>query len=396
LKIRPFGVAVGIAVIELRVHSSLREIPEADWNELAGADAPPFMKWAWLDAMERTGCVGEKAGWLPHHISLWESGRMVAVAPAYLKGNSEGEFVFDHAWAGLAHRLGVAYYPKLLVAVPFTPATSPRLLVREAAERPRLLRAFADGLGQLTRRAEISSAHVLFPAPEEARGLGELGMLERNGLQFHWRNEGYATFDDFLARFSSKRRHQIRRERRALAEANIHIETLRGDAIKPPIIDAMYAFYLTTVDKFVWGRRYLNRAFFEEVCARLKGGIEIVLAREGAQMLGGALNLASTTTLYGRYWGATAERPFLHFNVCFYHSIDDCIQRGLRVFEPGAGGEHKLVRGFLPTLTYSAHYVAHPRMAGIIAAHLEREREALRDAVQRESEEAWGKSKREV
>lgn len=379
-------------MIELRAHASVREIPEAKWDGLAGPSAPPFLRWAWLDAMETCKCVGGRTGWLPHHLTLLEDGVLVAAAPGYVKSNSEGEFVFDQGWAGLAQRLGVRYYPKLLIASPFTPATGPRLLVKEGADRGRLLRALASGLVQLTERLGLSSAHVLFPTEGEAAALADAGLMHRLGIQFHWRNEGYTTFDDFLGRFSSKRRHAIRRERKELEKAGITLETLRGDALTPPIIDAMYGFYVATVDKFSWGRRYLNRAFFEEVCARLPGGIEIVMAREGTRMIGGAMNLASATTLYGRYWGATVDRPFLHFNVCFYHSIDECIRRGLSLFEPGAGGEHKLVRGFLPSLTHSAHHVADPRMAAILAEHLERERVAVRRAVDEEAAQAWGKA----
>jgi uncharacterized protein len=365
--------------LDVRVHPQIRDIPEALWDGLDGARAAPFLSHAWLSALETTGCVGEDTGWLPHHLSFWEGERLVAAAPAYLKDNSEGEFVFDWAWAGAAQRAGIPYYPKLIVAVPFTPATGSRLLVADPAERPALLAVLASVLRKLVEAAKISGAHVLFPTEGEADALAEAGLAHRLGLQFHWHNHGYATFDDYLGRFSSKRRNQIKRERREMEKAGIVLTTARG-AIPPAEIDAMYGFYLSTVDKFSWGRQYLNRAFFEEICARLPGRVEIVLAREGDRILGGAFNLLGETTLYGRYWGAVEERPFMHFNVCFYHSIDECIERKLARFEPGAGGQHKLVRGFEPSLTHSAHHLAHPGLDRAVREFLERERAAVRES----------------
>jgi hypothetical protein len=335
--------------LEVRVHPAIRDIPEALWDGLDGVRAAPFLSHAWLSALETTGCVGADTGWLPHHLSFWEGERLVAAAPAYLKDNSEGEFIFDWAWAS-------------------------------AAERPTLLPVLASVLRKLVEAAKISGAHVLFPTEGEAAALEEHGLAHRLGLQFHWHNHGYATFDDYLGRFSSKRRNQIKRERREMEKAGIVLTTARG-VIPPAEIDAMYGFYLSTVDKFSWGRQYLNRAFFEEVCARLPGRIEIVLAREGDRILGGAFNLLGETTLYGRYWGATEERPFLHFNVCFYHSIDEAIERKLERFEPGAGGQHKLVRGFEPSITHSAHHLAHPGLDRAVRDFLARERSAVRESV---------------
>ena len=383
-------------VIELRIHRSMRDVPEAAWDALVGADGPPYLRWAFLDALERAGCVGgerarglgsegeedgERRGgaWLPHHLTLHDAtGELVGAAPAYLKGNSEGEFVFDHAWANLAHRLGIDYFPKLLVAVPFTPATGPRLLAR-AGDEARLLPALAEGLRQIVLRLGLSSAHVLFPTDAQANALVGAGMAHRLGVQFHWENRGYRTFDDFLATLSSKRRHQIRRERRELAKQGVRITTARGSDLTDEVVEAMFRFYLATVDKFTWGRRYLNRAFFDDVCTRLRDAVEIVLARDGAgRAIGGAFNLWGGGVLYGRYWGATEERPFLHFNVCYYHSIDECIAGGARRFEPGAGGEHKVARGFDPTVTHSVHHVADVRFDALVRAHLERERDAIR------------------
>jgi hypothetical protein len=366
--------------LDVKIHPSIHDIPAATWDALDGAREAPFLSHTWLAALEDTGCVGERAGWLPHHLAFWEDGRLVAAAPAYLKDNSEGEFVFDWAWAAAAERARIRYYPKLVVAVPFTPATATRLLVADAADRPRLLAVLAEVLRHIVPAEKLSGAHVLFPREPEARGLAEAGFAHRYGLQFHWRNEGYATFDDYLARFSSKRRNQIRRERREMEKQGITITTER-DRLSPEVIDAMYGFYTATVDKFSWGRHYLNRAFFEEICDKLAGKVEIVLAREGRKILGGAFNLAGARALYGRYWGAVEERPFLHFNVCFYHSIDECIARGIDLFEPGAGGQHKLVRGFEPTVTHSAHHLAHPGLDRAVREFLERERAAIEESV---------------
>lgn len=369
--------------LETRVHASVTEIPEADWDALDGIRAAPFLTHAWLHALEATGCVGADVGWQPHHLSFWEAGRLVGAAPAYLKDNSEGEFVFDHAWAAAAERVGFAYYPKLIVAVPFTPATSTRLLVARPAERPLLLAVLADALRRLVHSERLSGAHVLFPPEVEAAALSTAGLGHRLGLQFHWQNEGYGSFDDFLGRFSSKRRSQIRRERREMQNAGITITTDRGP-FRAEVIDAMFSFYTATIAKFPWGRRYLNRAFFEEICSKLPGKVEFVLAREGSRLLAGALNLCGETTLFGRYWGAAEERPFLHFNVCFYHAIEDCIVRKLARFEPGAGGEHKLVRGFAPAITHSAHHLAHSGLDRAVRAFVTRERLHVEECARKE------------
>jgi hypothetical protein len=392
--------AAGDRTVEVRIHASIREIDEAVWDALDGVAEAPFLSWAFLDAMEVTARVGHgpkpprrrsavpESGWIPHHLTFRVAGELVAAAPAYVKTNSEGEFVFDHGWAGAAERAGLAYYPKLVVASPFTPATASRLLVARAADRAALLPALAGALRAICREAELSSAHVLFPHEAEATGLADAGMLHRLGLQFHWHNDGYKTFDDFLARFSSKRRNQIKRERREMRDRKVDLRTLRGAEITPEIIDAMYGFYASTVDKFMWGRHYLSRAFFEEACARLRGKIEIVLARLEGRPVGAAFNFAGPTALFGRYWGCTEDVPFLHFNVCFYEAIDGCIAQGLTRFEPGAGGRHKLARGFEPTLTHSAHHVEHPGLRRAVAEFLEREREANRASAE-QKELAW-------
>ncbi len=367
-------------LIDLRIHHAVREIPEAAWSALDGVAEAPFLSWTFLDALEETGCVGGRTGWVPYHMTFWDSGKLVAAAPAYLKDNSEGEFVFDHGWASAAHRIRLRYYPKLIVAVPFTPATAPRLLVASPADRTRLIPALAEALRTVVDKGELSSAHVLFPTEGEAGDLAAAGFAHRLGIQFHWHNEGFVTFDDFLAKFSSKRRNQIKRERREMQSQGIELTTARGDELTPEVVDAMYEFYVATVDKFYWGRRYLNRAFFESITSRLRGSIEVVLAREGKKILAGAFNIAGPKALFGRYWGAREERPFLHFNVCYYHSIEQCILRGLDRFEAGAGGSHKMARGFEPSLTHSAHFIADGRLDGAVRDFLDRERPAIREA----------------
>jgi predicted N-acyltransferase len=267
--------------------------------------------------------------------------------------------------------------------VPFTPATGPRLLIAEGVDRAAVVAAFVQGLELVTKKLELSSAHVLFPTVSQARELTGAGMVQRSGVQFHWTNPGYASFDDFLSRFSSKRRNQIRRERKEMDRQHIRIEVLTGRDLTPEVVDSVFEFYCATVNKFFWGRQYLNRAFFEEVCSKMADRLHVVLARVAGRRtpVGGAFNLLGRRALYGRYWGANEDRPFLHFNVCFYASIEDCIARGLELFEPGAGGEHKIARGFEPTLTHSAHLFRDPRLDHAIRDFLHRERDALEQEI---------------
>jgi predicted N-acyltransferase len=369
---------------EIRTHASIRELGEDAYRALTDASTPPFLRFEWLDALERTGCVVPKRGWLPMHLGIHVRGELIAAAPAYVKGNSEGEFVFDHSWARFAQsELGVAYYPKLVVAVPFTPATGPRLLVRPGTAREPLVAVFCQALAAVCREGKLSSAHVLFPGAEEASAYAEHGLLLRHGLQYHWHNPGYASFDDFLGRFASKKRNQIRRERREMSERGVVLDVLSDKTLGPEHADFIYDFYVATVDKFPWGRRYLNRAFFEQVCSSMPEALHVVAASErgGRRRLGGAFNLLGKERLFGRYWGALADVPFLHFNVCFYKGIEEAITRGLGGFEPGAGGEHKVARGFEPTVTHSVHYLADPRLRDAIARHLVVERTAVDEHV---------------
>jgi len=365
---------------ELVTHESIRDIGEPVWSGLAGADAPPFLSFTWLDALERHDRVAPERGWGPLYLTLRRDGELVAAAPAYVKGNSEGEFVFDHAWAHFAEdRLELEYYPKLIVAVPFTPATGSRLLVRAGVDRTEATQAFVAGLRSLCQKLGLSGAHILFPPAAETARFVEAGMIHRVGIQYHWHNPGYHAFDDYLSGFNAKRRAQIRRERREFFRSGVEVEVLTGGDLDEAVADLCYEFYLSTVDKYFWGRRYLNRGFFRDVCERMPEQILVVIARDRASRLplAGAFNLLGGRRLYGRYWGALHERRFLHFNVCYYVGVEECIARRLEAFEPGAGGEHKQARGFEPTATHSAHLIVNPVLEQVIRDHTDRERAAI-------------------
>jgi len=367
--------------LQLRIHGALSEIPRAAWDALLDEEATPFQEWAWLDALEQSGSVSPASGWHPRHFTLWQGSRLVAAAPAYLKDDSHGEFVFDWSWATAAERIGVPYFPKLVLASPFSPATGRRLLVAPGEDRAARERELLSGVLGFARAEKLSSVHVLFPTEAEARAMEAAGFAVRLGVQYQWRNEGYPSFEDFLARFHSKRRVQIRRERRALAEQGVSLRTFRGEELAEVDPRAVYELYRTTVDKFVWGKRHLTPDFFERVLATCRHTVEWVEARKDGRRVAGAFNLASAKVLYGRYWGCSEELPFLHFNVCQYFPVEECIARGRVRFEPGAGGEHKLVRGFEPAVTYSAHQVFHPALDRAIRHFLEAERTAIQQGL---------------
>jgi predicted N-acyltransferase len=358
----------------LRILERVRDVERSAWDALAVPSSSPFVEWTWLDCLEEAGCVGKKSGWLPHHFALFEGERLVAAAPAYLKANSEGEFVFDWSWADLAHRLGKRYYPKLVFAVPFTPATGARLLVAEDMDRHAAAIAFMRVAQELARELPLSGAHVLFPREEEAAAWERAGMFARHGIQYHWHNAGFASWDDFLARFNAKRRHQLRHETAQLAKDGVTLAVATPDELTPALADEMHALYASTVDKFYWGRRYLNPRFFRLVAERYKERLAWVCARKDGRLIAAAFNVKKTDRLYGRYWGTRVDLPFLHFNVCYYFGVQQCIAEGLRVFEPGAGGEHKRARGFVPTVTYSAHWMRDPQLSAIVGDFARRER----------------------
>jgi predicted N-acyltransferase len=368
----------------LRILERVREVPAADWDALVGEDSSPFLEHRWLDALEETGCVGEDTGWIPAHLSLFREDRLVAVAPSYIKGNSEGEFVFDWSWADFAQRTGIRYYPKVVVAVPFTPASGDRVLVAPGEDRSEVTRVVATAARQWCGRVHGSGVHVLFPREAEARDWEACGYHRRDGFQFHWLRHGARTFDEYLARFSSKRRNQIKREIRSVRDAGIAVQTLPPEGHTREVARRMHGLYASTIDKHgVWGRLYLNERFFDSVVERFRDRLAWVVARDvkTGEILGGAFNVTRGRRLYGRYWGTRADVPFLHFVVCYYAGILHCVENGIDVFEPGAGGEHKQARGFVPTLTHSAHWLADPRLRSALAPWLERERERVRRIV---------------
>jgi predicted N-acyltransferase len=360
------------------VHRSIAEVGREAWD--ACADAPgygahPFTTYAFLHALEESGCAVPSAGWAPQHLSVAsEDGGVAAVMPLYLKAHSQGEYVFDHAWASAYQRAGGRYYPKLQCAVPFTPVTGPRLIAREGV-REAAQAVLIQGAMELCRRARASSLHVTFPTEPEWRRLGEAGMLLRQDQQYHWENPGYASFEDFLGALSSSRRKTIRRERRE-AQAGVEITALSGADLREEHWDAFFAFYMDTGSR-KWGRPYLNRRFFSLIGERMADRILLVMARRGGRWIAGALNLIGADALYGRNWGALEHRPFLHFELCYYQAIEQAIARGLSRVEAGAQGEHKIARGYLPSPVYSAHFIADPALREPVARYLEQEREAV-------------------
>ncbi|HVE85644.1 MAG TPA: GNAT family N-acetyltransferase [Myxococcales bacterium] len=366
---------------QVRVLSAVRDVPERTWDALVPPEGAPFLEWAWLDALESSGCAAPEKGWHPRHLTLWRGNTLVAAAPAYQKDHSHGEFVFDWSWATAGERMGVRYYPKLVLGVPFTPATGPRLLVAPGEDRQargrELLRAVLEG----ARGSELSSVHALFPAASELQWLEEAGFAVRLGVQYHWRNRGYRTYEDFLARFHSRRRNQIRKERRAAAEQGLALRTLSGDALESVDPEDAFRLYKATVVRHVWGQQSLNLPFFQKVLRTFRRRVEVVEVRRGEQLVAGTFNLASERALYGRWWGAFEEIPFLHFHACLYHPVEECILQGRERFEPGAGGDHKLVRGFEPTLTYSAHWIAHAGLDRAVRQFLATERAAIQQGM---------------
>ncbi|MFI5317602.1 MAG: GNAT family N-acetyltransferase, partial [Myxococcota bacterium] len=331
--------------MEVETLAGVRDVPAAEWNALV-ADESPFLEWEWLASLEEAGCVGGSTGWSPRPIAVRDGGRLVAAVPLYVKTHSEGEFVFDWGWADAAERAGIPYYPKLLVGVPFTPVTGARLLVAAGEPRGEWLARLGGALVELCRGSGLSGVHVNFCRADEVAALREIGFELRVGVQYHWKNAGYACFDDWLARFRSKRRNQIRRERREVAESGVRVETLEGDSIPDDLFEPMFSFYLATVRGRAWGRQYLNRKFFALLRERFRARLSFVVASAGGQPIAGTFNVAKGDALYGRYWGATRDVRNLHFEVCYYAAVEHCIARGLARFEPGAGGDYKQARGF--------------------------------------------------
>ena len=357
-------------MIEARIAPSIGELPAAQWDALTGEN--PFMSHAFLSALEDSGSVGPGTGWSPSPITIADdTGLLIAALPAYLKAHSQGEYVFDHAWADAWHRAGGAYYPKLQIAAPFTPATGPRLLLADETLALPLLRAAE----QVCADNGLSSAHATFIAPEQLPLFERAGWLLRSDIQFHWQNKGYASFDDFLGQLSSRKRKDLRKER-AAAQVGVEIKILIGDQIGEAEWDAFWAFYQDTGAR-KWGQPYLTRQAFSLLGQRMGEQIALILASRDGQPIAGALNFIGSDVLYGRYWGALEDKPFLHFELCYYQAIDLAIALGLSRVEAGAQGGHKLARGYEPVQTWSAHFIAHPGFREAVAEFLERERAGI-------------------
>ncbi len=363
--------------LRIRVLPSIADIAAPAWDACAGGDgANPFTKHAFLAALEGSRSAVARTGWRPQHLVAETAGGKVAgVAPCYLKTHSRGEYVFDHGWAAAYERAGGRYYPKLQVSVPFTPATGRRFLIAPDADVAPLRAAMARGLVELCGMHGASSAHVTFMTQEEWRQLGDdCGFLQRCDQQFHWENGGFATFDDFLGRLSSRKRKTIRRERRdALANTGIEVEWLTGADLTEKAWDAFFSFYQETGSR-KWGSPYLTRDFFSMIGETMAKDTVLIMAKRRGRYIAGAINFIGDGTLFGRHWGAVEHHPFLHFEICYYQAIDFAIARKLARVEAGAQGEHKLARGYLPKTTYSAHYIANPSLRRAIAEYLEHER----------------------
>ena len=355
----------------LRNAPSIGDVPADQWDALTDGDNP-FVSHAFLTALEDSGSVGERSGWSPAPLLIEDgAGNLAAALPAYLKAHSQGEYVFDHGWADAWHRAGGSYYPKLQIAVPFTPATGPRILTRDLDLASPLL----SGAEKYCRVAGLSSAHATFIEPVQAPLFESAGWLIREDIQFHWENRNYTSFDDFLAALASRKRKDIRKERLA-AQDGIDIRQLRGSEIEPSHWDAFWRFYQDTGAR-KWGRPYLTRAAFDLLGERMSERMLLVLAFDGTMPIAGALNFIGGDVLYGRYWGAMVDKPFLHFELCYYQAIDAAIELGLARVEAGAQGGHKLARGYEPVRTISAHHIVHEGFREAVADFLARERQGI-------------------
>ena len=397
--------------LRIRITQSLAEVPARAWNMCAGeaveiaaqpkpelkstagdnlcptlstrgSSPNPFVSHEFLSSLEASRSVGGRTGWQPRHLLAEDAtGELVGVVPCYVKMHSRGEYVFDHSWAEAFERAGGSYYPKLQVAVPFTPVTGPRLLARAGLETEAVRRALADALVEITTASELSSAHVTFLTKDEWQTLDERNFLRRTDQQFHWENADYNSFDDFLAALASRKRKTIRRERKEALSVGIDVCWLTGSDLTESIWDAFFTFYMETGSR-KWGRPYLTREFFSVAGEKMRDRILFVMARRAGRWIAGAINFIGADTLYGRNWGAIENHPFLHFELCYYQAIEYAIAHRLRWVEAGAQGEHKLARGYLPHTTYSAHFIANPDLRRAIADYLARERVYVRAAAE--------------
>lgn len=383
--------------LTVRVATSLKAVPAGAWNACAnphalldavsvlGSARPgpaidrdnPFVSHEFLTSLEESRCTGGRSGWSPAYLVVEDGARQIlAAAPSFLKSHSQGEYVFDHGWADAYERAGGRYYPKLQVAAPFTPATGPRLLVADGPRAEEARAALIAGLEALRAQTQASSVHVTFAQEPDIAALKQAGYLERNDLQFHWQNEGFGTYDDFLATLASRKRKALKRERREAVSAGITIEALSGSDLTEAVWDGFFGFYQDTGSR-KWGRPYLNRAFFSQVGAAMGERVVLIMARRAGRYIAGAINFRGANTLYGRNWGCIEDHPFLHFEVCYHQAIDYAIAHGLARVEAGAQGEHKLARGYRPVITHSLHHIADPGLRRPVAAYIAQERDQI-------------------
>ncbi len=353
------------------VYDSLSDLDPVQWNALNATDNP-FLRYEFLQGLEEYGCVGKGTGWLPQHLVLSDNGQLVGAAPTYQKTDSYGEFIFDWSWANAYHRCGTAYYPKLVTAVPFTPATGPRLLVGQQKDIQQIEKQLVQSAIERAKHINASTIHWLFTTDEQTRRLASYGLMRRVGYQFHWQNQGFRTFDDFLATLTAKKRKNLKRERRRVTEMGITMNTLKGNEVS----DQQWALFHRYYADSCWrkgGTAYLTEAFLKATARRMPDHVLLITASYEQQMVAAAFCLTSHDTFYGRYWGCLDNFHSLHFETCYYTPIDFCISHGLSRFEAGAQGEHKISRGFLPTPIYSAHWVADPQFRQAISRFLDEE-----------------------
>ncbi|WP_193178295.1 GNAT family N-acetyltransferase [Oricola nitratireducens] len=364
----------------IRVRDQFSSIDHAQWSRLSGA-APggetaynPFVSHAFLNALEESGCATAQSGWHGQHLTLEDSrGKIIAALPCYLKSHSQGEYVFDHSWADAYERAGGHYYPKLQCSVPFTPATGPRLMVSGDIDTGAAKQALAGGLKALTTKLGVSSAHVTFATEADIAALTAADFLHRTDQQFHFHNDGFGDFDQFLETLASRKRKNIRKERQTALENGISIDWLTGSDLTESAMDAFYEFYMDTGSR-KWGRPYLNRTFYSLIAERMPDDILLVMARRDGRYIAGAINFIGGDRLFGRHWGCIENHPCLHFEVCYYQAIEFAISNGLEYVEAGAQGEHKLARGYLPVTTHSAHFIPHEGFRRAVADYLQHER----------------------
>ena len=365
----------------IRVESGIGAFSREEWDTLAGTSRStstdtynPFVSYDFLKTLEDSGCAVARTGWQGRHLRLeGPDGTLLGAAPCYAKSHSQGEYVFDHGWADAFERAGGRYYPKLQTAVPFTPATGPRLLIRRGEDAPATKAALAAGLKAVADRLGVSSAHVTFAPEADMEALEQAGFLRRIDQQFHFFNEGFSSYDDFLATLASRKRKALKKERREALGSGIDIEWLTGSDLTEAVWDDFFAFYMDTGGR-KWGRPYLTREFFSLIGERMADDVLLVMAKRGGRYIAGAINFIGSDTLFGRNWGCIEDHPFLHFEVCYHQAIDFAIHRKLKVVEAGAQGEHKLARGYRPVTTRSAHYIAHPGLRQAVADYLGQER----------------------